>query len=342
MYTRRSTHGGGYRSARRPPPRDLVGDTHAERGNHIGSAPTCPVIAVHLTAAGDPLPDVLRSPPTTVVELDSSGSEVGVKRLLIALVVLAGVLLAADYGAAALAESAVSRQMRTELSLADDPDVRINGFPFLTQAISGHYSSVDVNAAHIAVGPLRDVEVIAQLRDVDAPLSMLLGSGPKTLTVGDADGTVRVDADDLERLMPGVSKLRIENVDNATLQDRVDEGGPSSLLGIDLDSAARVVGTVSVPGIGSKEVAVISSFLLDGKDIRIVPRDVRIDDGHGKPLPLPAAVVPALQKLFTLSITPGTLPFEVTPQLLRARDGTVEISGTITNMTIGGGSPEAR
>jgi hypothetical protein len=258
-----------------------------------------------------------------------------VKRLLIALVVLAGVLLAADYGAAAITESAVSRQMRTQLGLADDPDVRINGFPFLTQAISGTYRSVDVDAKRIPIGPLREVEIMAQLRDVDAPLSMLLGSGPKSLVVGEADGTARIDADDLERLLPGVSKMRIENIDYGTLKDRVDEGASSSLLGVDTDSAARVVGTVTLPGIGSKEVAVISSFLLDGRDIQVVPQDVRVDDGHGKPLPLPAAVVSAVKKRFSFSLDPGTLPFEVTPRLLRPRDGTIEISGTVENLTIG-------
>ncbi|GAY09245.1 DUF2993 domain-containing protein [Pseudonocardia sp. N23] len=264
------------------------------------------------------------------------------KRLLIALVVLVGALLAADYGTAALAESAVSRQMRAQLALTDDPDVRINGFPFLTQAISGDYRSIDVSATHLSVGPLREVEVRAQLRDVNAPLSMLLGSGPKSFTVAEADGTVRIDADDLQRLMPGVTKMRIENIDRGTVTDLVDEGGRSSLLGIDLDSSARVVGTLTVPGIGEKEVAVIASFLLDGRDILIVPQDVRIDDGHGDRLPLPTTLVRTLSDEFGLRISPGTLPFEVTPRLLRPRDGTIEISGTIENMTIGGASPLAR
>lgn len=264
------------------------------------------------------------------------------KRLLVALVVLVGVLLAVDYWTAALAESAVSRQMRTQLALTDDPDVRINGFPFLTQAISGEYRSIDVTATHLSVGPLREVEVRAQLRDVDAPLSMLLGSGPKTFTVAEADGTVRIDADDLQRLMPGVTKMRIDNIDRTTLTDLVDEGAPSSLLGVDLDSSARVVGTIDVPVIGQKEVSVIASFLLDGRDILIVPHDFRIDDGHGDRLPLPAALVESLNKRFTMRISPGTLPFEVTPRLLRPRDGTIEISGTIENMTIGGASPLAQ
>ena len=96
------------------------------------------------------------------------------RRLVIALLVLIGILVVADFGAAALAESAVSRQMRSQLSLADDPSVRINGFPFLTQAVSGQYSSVDVAAQRISVGQLQELGVRTQLRNVsgETPISL--------------------------------------------------------------------------------------------------------------------------------------------------------------------------
>ena len=156
------------------------------------------------------------------------------RRLVIALLVLVGLLVAADFGAAALAESAVSRQMREQLGLVDDPSVRINGFPFLTQAITGEYSSVDVDADRIrgrrAAGA---VASHAQLRDVSAPLSMLLGSGPKTLYVQEVEGTVRVPASDLERLVPGIEDLRIETVDDYALEQAVEDGGDRSLRTID-------------------------------------------------------------------------------------------------------------
>jgi hypothetical protein len=51
------------------------------------------------------------------------------RRLIIILLVLVGLAVAADFGSAALAESAVSRQMRGQLGLVDDPSVRINGSP---------------------------------------------------------------------------------------------------------------------------------------------------------------------------------------------------------------------
>jgi hypothetical protein len=195
------------------------------------------------------------------------------RRLVIALLVLVGLFVAVDFGAAALAESAVSRQMREQIGLADDPSVRINGFPFLTQALTGQYSSVDVDATRISVGELQELNVHAQLRDVDAPLSMLLGSGPKSLSVQEVEGTVRIPASDVERLVPGIEDLRIENVDEYALEQAVDDGGDKSLRQIDPENAVRLVGTASLLG-QQTEVSVIAVLELVDGQAQIAPRDV--------------------------------------------------------------------
>lgn len=257
------------------------------------------------------------------------------RRLVIALLVLVGLLVAVDFGAAALAESAVSREMREQIGLADDPAVRINGFPFLTQAVAGEYSSVDIDATRISVGELRDLSVSAQLREVTAPLSMLLGSGPKSLVVEEADGTVRIPANDLERLLPGIEKLRIETVDAELLEQAVEDGGEVSLLKIDPDEAARLVGTYSLFG-QEIEVAVIAVLDLVNGQAQIVPRDIRLGGGDAPALPEPAQR--ALERVFSVRVDPGTLPLEVTPTTLQAVDGALEISGTTSNLVLGAGS----
>lgn len=258
------------------------------------------------------------------------------RRLVIALLVLLGVLVVADFGAAALAESAVSRQMRSQLALADDPSVRINGFPFLAQAVAGKYSSVDVTAQRLTLGELRELEVRTQLRDVQAPLSMLLGSGPKTLQVRAAEGTVRIPANDVQRLLPGVVKLRIETLDEGALEQAIDDGGDVSLGDIDPDQAVRLVGTSPLLG-KDTEVTVIAAMELADARIRIVPRDIRV--GAPNAPALPAAVQQSLQRMFTLTIDPGKLPLQVTPTKLRATpDGALEISGRARDLTLGGTS----
>lgn len=257
------------------------------------------------------------------------------RRVLIVLLVVAGLLVGADFGAAALAESAVARQMREQVGLVDDPSVRINGFPFLTQAISGHYGSVDVDAQHITVGKLTDVDVTVQLRDVDAPLSMLLGSGQKTLQVGEAEGTVAISAKDLQKLTPGIDDLRVDTLDAQALKDAVADGSDPSVAELDPEKSARLVGTVSLLGIKT-EVSVIASLELVDGIAKIVPRDVQVG---GTKLPLSGTDERKLLKQFALDVNPGTLPFKVDPTGLKAVDNTLEVSGTAENLTLGGSQP---
>lgn len=254
------------------------------------------------------------------------------KRLIIGLIVLVGVLVGVDFGAAALAESAVSRQMREQIGLPDDPDVRINGFPFLTQAAAGHYSSIDVSADRLPVGDLQEVEIVAELRDVDAPLSEMLGSGPKSLRVAEAEGTVRVGADDVERLLGTVDRLRIESMDAVALAQAVEDGADPALADADPDTVARLVGTTEVLGLDAEVSAIVVLELTDGL-VRVVPRDIHI--GGPEVDPLPDAVQAALSQLFTVEIDPGSLPLQVTPTELTAVDGVLEISGSTTDLVLG-------
>lgn len=254
------------------------------------------------------------------------------KRLIIGLLVLVGLVVAADFGAAAVAESAVSREMREQLDLPDDPEVRINGFPVATQALAGTYSSIDVAAPRLQVGDLTDVEVTAQLRGVDAPLSEVLGSGPKSLRVAEADGTVRIGADDIERLLGTVDDLQIGTLDAEALARAAEDGGDASLADLDPDTAAQLYGTTSALGVETP-VAVIVSLELDGGVARIVPRDIRVG---ADPEPLPAAVQDVVRDRFTVSVDPGALPLQVTPTELRATDdGFLEISGSTTDLVLG-------
>jgi len=253
------------------------------------------------------------------------------RRLIIIVLVLVGVLVAADFGAAALAESAVSRQMRGELGLVDDPSVRINGFPFLTQAIAGTYPSVDVDATRIPYGSFKELEINARLHDVSAPLSMLLGSGQKSITAASAEGIVKIDAADLQRLIPEAKKIRIESVDKTALQQAVKNGADSSVATLSPERTARLVGTVEFFG-QSAEIAVLATLELDKGKPSIVPIDARLSNGKG--LPVPGSVLRQILDLFRVPLITGDLPLDVTADTFQAKDGTLQISGTARNLTL--------
>lgn len=265
-----------------------------------------------------------------------------VRRTVVGLVVLGAAAVGADYGAAALTESAVSREMRAQLGLTDDPWVRINNFPFLIQAISGRYRSVDVGANHVAVGPLRDVQVRSQLRDVSAPLSQLLGDDPFTVTVREAEGTVRIGAPDVERLIREnspvpIDKVYIDGIDAEGLERAVEEdGADASLLTLDPANAVRLGGTVDILG-QEQQVSIIAELRLAEGRAQITPRDIRLGDSDAAPLP--AALQRTLSRLFTLTLDPGALPLQVTPTTLRATSGGLEISGLTGRLVLGAGAP---
>ena len=263
-----------------------------------------------------------------------------VKRTVAAVVVLGAVAVGLDYGSAALTESVVARQMRSQLSLADEPSVRVNNFPFLYQAISGRYRSVDVTADHIAVGPLRDVQVRSQLRDVRAPLSQMLGDGPRTVTVREVEGTVRIGAPDVERLIREagdvpVDKLYIDGIDADGLEKAVDDGADPALLSLEPATAVRMGGTVDVLG-QEQQVTIIAELQLADGRVQITPRDIRLDDADAQ---LPVALQRTLSRLFTLTLDPGGLPLQVTPTTVRATSGGLEISGLTGRLVLGPGAP---
>jgi hypothetical protein len=252
------------------------------------------------------------------------------KRLIIAVLVLAGVLVAADYAAAAAAESVVSRELREQLGLADDPNVRINGFPFLTQAVAGEYGSIELTADRLKVGDLENVQLRADLHDVVAPLSGLLGSGTPGLRVTTAEGAARVGADDIARMLPGVERLSLGNVDANAIAEAVTEGADPSLRSLDPESVARISGDVPV-GSTTESVVVLAELQVTDGTMRVVPRVVR--DSSGDALPEPVAGL--VEQTFALRVDPGGLPFGVVPTKLQVRDGTLEISGEASDVVVG-------
>jgi hypothetical protein len=261
-----------------------------------------------------------------------------VRRTVAVLLVLVALAVGVDYGAAALAESAASRHMREQLNLADDPSVRFNNFPFLAQVVAGTYRSVDVTAEHISVGPLRDVQLRTQLRGVQVPLSELLGGGPRTVTVREAEGTVRIGPPDVERLLTGVDKLWIDGIDATGLEEAVEDGADPALAQIDPATAARMGGTVEVLGEEQPVSAIAVLELTDGQ-VQIVPRDVQVGDTASADLP--AAAQRTLSRLFTIRLDPGDLPLDVTPTKALVSSGGLEISGLTGRLVLGAGAPAA-
>jgi LmeA-like phospholipid-binding len=214
-----------------------------------------------------------------------------VRRLLIALVVLVGLLVAADRVGVVLAQRALATQIRTELALQQTPDVSIRGIPFLTQAIRGRYQEVGVVLPDVDSGPLQNMAVDARLFGVRASLGDVLRRRIDAVPVDRITGEVTIGYDDLARAS-GIPGLRIVRDG-----DGLRVSGTVEVLGRQVDASA----------VGRVEVA--------GNDIAITAERAEV---AGVDLPQPALDVAA--RLLSFRVSPRDLPLDLRITGVRSGD----------------------
>lgn len=103
------------------------------------------------------------------------------RKFLITLLVLAALLLAADFGTRAYAESQTADAVQTQLGLTAAPDVSIEGFPFLYHAVRGEYPQVILTASNIDSGLLPGARAMLNLSQVTLPLRDALSENTSQL-----------------------------------------------------------------------------------------------------------------------------------------------------------------
>ncbi|NIH77812.1 LmeA family phospholipid-binding protein [Amycolatopsis viridis] len=274
------------------------------------------------------------------------------RRIVISLVVLAALLVGADFGLAAFAEHTVSQKAREQLGLSDDPSVTIEGFPFSTQAISGDYRHIAMFAPGVPIKDLQDVLVTADLYDVRAPLSDLLNGNTKAIDIGRLEAQVTIKASDINKVDPltKVEDLRIAPASVSYVQTGQDaqsgtdtgsgEGqGQDGTGEQDQDKSkagVRISGYVQVAG-QRVELFAFAMIELHGSRIEIVPTRLQYGNDKGTTV-VPHAVQQALLPNFKATIDTGNLPFQVTPTAVQVNNGSVTIKGEAKNVTFGGAS----
>lgn len=98
---------------------------------------------------------------------------------LVLVIVAVGLLVVADRVGAWYAERAIAEQVSQEVAAreisADQPDVSVGGFPFLTQVLAGRYESISIVLRDVNGGGVRLPELDVTAREVTAPLETLRG-----------------------------------------------------------------------------------------------------------------------------------------------------------------------
>jgi hypothetical protein len=270
-----------------------------------------------------------------------------VKITIVVLIVLVGVLVAADYGLAAAAEYQVSQKMRTELNLADDPSVDIHGFPFITQALAGDYSDITINATGVpAKNTLRDLEVDADLHNVRVKLSDLLSGNVSSVRVDEVDGQVKVKASDIGRLLNlpdlTINPVSLDTVLGVGAQDALRQQEQEQNPGVTnpLTSEAGVELTASIDLAGEKtSVNAFGVISLSNGGIVIMPKKLQLSNGLVSGT-LPDSILQGFSHLFQAELSSKSLPlpFAVQATGVEVENGALVVQGKADNILLSSGN----
>ena len=119
------------------------------------------------------------------------------RKLVITVIVLLVLLVAADFGARAYAESRTAVAISSEVGTDITPDVSIEGFPFLWHAIQGNYPQVVISASTASADAIPGVRAVAELQTVDLPLRDALAGNTSNLTAQSANVRALIPLDSL-------------------------------------------------------------------------------------------------------------------------------------------------
>ncbi|MFJ2868638.1 DUF2993 domain-containing protein [Kitasatospora sp. NPDC087314] len=123
----------------------------------------------------------------------------------IGLVVVSGLLVGADRIAVGVAEDQAADRMVSSGRMSQRPDVSIEGFPFLTQALSMKLDDVRISSDGLTVG---DGGRQVALHSFKAKLSgVTVSDSLKSATVDNGTGSGLISYADLAQLLPPASQL---------------------------------------------------------------------------------------------------------------------------------------
>jgi len=234
---------------------------------------------------------------------------------IVLLLVLGGLLFAADRAAVAFAERAIADQVRQEVAKQNvqtsTPEVTVGGFPFLTQVLNERYESIRI-VMHDVRGSVEGNALSIPQLDVDArnvrASIETLRSGQGEVTAETVHGTGTLTYSSVAELMnrPGL-QLSEQN-------GKVAVKAPLEVLGQQL----TVTGTAEVT-------------LADGK-VRI-----RFDTLSAEGLPeIPAAqaLVNAYAKQISINVALPDLPFQLEMQDVKPLPEGLAVTATAKDVPI--------
>ncbi len=224
------------------------------------------------------------------------------RRTLIGLAILAGLLALSDRGVASLSGKTVAASIQKSEGLEERPSVDFGGFPFITQAVGGNYKKIDIDIRDYEKNGVRFRRITAHLTGVHLALGAALSGNADRIPVDHGVCRVEVgypDINDYLSRRPGGL--------------RVKSAGVGRLL---VETSITVAGRGPVPVEGVAVVKVVASGL------RVDVTSVKSVGG----LALPSAVASSAKGRLSFDLPVSGLPFGI-------RLKTVEVGGDSVAIT---------
>lgn len=228
---------------------------------------------------------------------------------LIAAVALVGLLVAADRITAALAESAVAKRIDQQAPFSTSNSkahVSINGFPFLTQAISGRYDDIQVSGNALTIGTVNGVNFDAHMQGVHVPLNNAINRDVKSLPIDHINATATV---------PFTEAARLTGIDGLQLSDN--------------NGALRVSLGVSVPALGDVTASANANVHLDGNRVSYEVSQIVVNGA-----PVPDALASAVQQQMNGALTLPQLPYHLQVTGVRATPAGIQASARADHIVV--------
>jgi len=232
-----------------------------------------------------------------------------IRRVVVLLVLFLLVLfVVADRLTEAAAAKALAVKARETGLLSSDPNVEIHGFPFLTQAIRGRYTRIDVTTHGIHRGGLRLDTVTGTFEGVHVGLSAALNGRVMSVPIDHATGRVVVSFVDLDAYLAS-SHLSVR---------------PDGTNHLTITGTAAVLGA-SVAVSGPVALAVANGSLT------LTPP---VDSLRGPAGILPASVARTVATKLTVQVKLNDLPFGLRLQQVQVGPENLTITASAQNIAV--------
>lgn len=245
---------------------------------------------------------------TTVQPLPPPQSKPRSRTVMIAVIsVLAvlAVLIAGDRVANAVAQNTLAGALQSELSTATKPEVQVGGFPFVTQALGGSFSSVQVTADNATVTGGDTTVTIAHL---DATLTSITATDRyQNIVAGGGEATALLDWASVSSLVG--QRMSYEADDRM----RMDFTVPIGQLNIE----GHLTGRLQLD-VGQQTITITEP------QVSVASIDV------------PQSVVEAVSRIVLRPYTLGDLPYDIELTGMTAQPDGVLLSGTGQNIPLRG------